>query len=564
MCNTNISKSFDTEHGGFSKADSFHAEIERLFEPYQSTSAPGCAVAVIKEGQIIYKRGYGMADLEHDVPIQPNSVFHVASISKQFTATAILLLMQDGKVLLDDDVRKYIPEVPDFGTPITIRHLIHHTSGLCDQWELLSLAGWRYAFDLITDQDILDVLSTQKELNFQPGEAYSYCNTGYTLLAQVVKRVSGKSYRQFTTERIFNPLGMNNTHFRDDHAEIVKNLAYGYICWEGEGEFRVSIPNFDTVGATGLVTTVEDLAKWDKNFYEPKVGGPAITQKIMVKGKLNNGEETDYSFGLAHGMYRGLPTISHGGADAGYGAYLLRFPEHHFSVACLCNLIDINASNLCKKIADICLVEELASSEQLEAANATYTTYSAEQELAAFAGYYWNDENQFERRIDWQAGKLLFSFASGASYEMKPVAFNQFRLVGLPAKIEFRREKVDSPLMLAFFFDGDEQEQLLRAATEFKPTSEQLASYVGIYRSEEIEPIYRITVEDGALMLRRLRYSPARLEPKIADHFSCPFGSIHFGADLKIAFSRDLQNKITGFMINTARSRAIRFNKIKD
>jgi CubicO group peptidase (beta-lactamase class C family) len=210
-----------------------HQQVDRVFGKWDSTASPGCARSVIKDGQIIYKHGYGMADLDHDIPINPETVFHVASISKQFTAAAVLLLAQEGKLSLDDDVRKYIPEVPDFGARITIRHLIYHTSGLRDQWNLLDLAGWRYSLDLITDDDVLALVSRQKELNFKPGEKHVYCNTGYTLLGQIVKRVSGQSLREFTADRIFKPLGMQSTHFRDDHGEIVKHIAYGYV--EGEG-----------------------------------------------------------------------------------------------------------------------------------------------------------------------------------------------------------------------------------------------------------------------------------------------------------------------------------------
>jgi CubicO group peptidase (beta-lactamase class C family) len=243
--------------------------VDKVFAEWDSTVSPGCALSVIKDGKIIYKRGYGMADLDHDIPISPETVFHVASISKQFTAAAILLLAQEGKLSLDDDVRKYVPELPDFGALITIRQLIHHTSGLRDQWSLLGLAGWRYSLDLITDDDVLDVMSRQKELNFLPGEKHVYCNTGYTLLAQIVKRVSGQSFREFTTSRIFKPLDMKSTHFRDDHAEIVKHIAYGYVNGEGGNSYRLSVTNFDTVGATSLLTTVEDLAQWDENFYHP-------------------------------------------------------------------------------------------------------------------------------------------------------------------------------------------------------------------------------------------------------------------------------------------------------
>ena len=538
-----------------------HAEVDKLLEPYDSPASPGCAVAVIKDGRIIYKRGYGMADLEHDVPIRPDSVFHIASHSKQFTAAAIVLLLHDGKLSLDDDARKYVPELPDFGTPITIRHLVHHTSGLCDQWALLSLAGWRYSLDLITDQDVLDVMCAQKALNFKPGAEYRYSNTGYTLLAQIVKRASGTSFRAFTTERIFKPLGMNHTHFRDDHAEIVKNIAYGYIREKSEDEFRLSIPHFDTVGATSLLTTVEDLALWDRNFYEPKVGGPAMVRQMMERGRLNNGKETDYSFGLVHGTYRGETTVFHGGADAGYRADVVRFPGQRFSVACLCNMAEMQPWQLCRKVADIYLASKLMEPERAVPGVSASTVHLTEQELAAFAGLYWSDEEQCDRRVDFKEGKLSLSFDSTERYDMQPVAQNRFRLEGYACEIEFRRGKAEDPLMLALSFEGGGQEQLLRGEPEFKPTPEQLSEYVGVYRGEEIEPVCRITVEDGALVLRRLKYPPVSLEPKILDNFSCPCGSIHFKADLRFVFFRDSQGRVTGFVVNFGSSQGNRFKK---
>ena len=305
-------------------------QVDKVFTKWDSTVSPGCALSVMKDGQIIYKRGYGMADLDHDVPINPETVFHVASVSKQFTAAAISLLAQEPKLSLDDDVRKYIKELPDFGATITIRHLIHHTSGLRDQWSLLSLAGWRRSHDLITDDDVLDLMSRQKDLNFKPGEKYLYSNTGYTLLAQIVRRVSGLSLREFTTNRIFKLLDMKSTHFRDDYQETVKHMAYGYRDGRGGNGYRLSVTNYDTVGATSLLTTVEDLAQWDENFYRPRVGGSELVEQQLQRGKLNSGKQLDYAFGLEHGKYRGLYTIDHDGGDAGYRADLLRFPEQHF------------------------------------------------------------------------------------------------------------------------------------------------------------------------------------------------------------------------------------------
>src|SRR5262245_53754702 len=228
------------------------ARVDKIFAHLDKTDSPGCALAVIKDSQIIYKRGYGMADLDHDIPIKPDTVFHVASISKQFTAMAIMLLAKQGKLSLDDKVQKYIAELREFDQPITIRHLLQHTSGLRDQWELLIMSGWRLSEDVVRDEDILDLVWRMKALNFQPGERYVYSNTGYTLAAQIVKRVSGQSLREFAEANIFTPLGMARTFFRDDHAVIVKNQAYAYVGAPNNG-FKLSVPNYVTVGASSLL-----------------------------------------------------------------------------------------------------------------------------------------------------------------------------------------------------------------------------------------------------------------------------------------------------------------------
>jgi CubicO group peptidase (beta-lactamase class C family) len=529
------------------------SKTDQVFEKYNSTVIPGCALSVIRSGRIIYKRGYGMADLDHDVPIRPETVFHVASISKQFTDAAIVLLAQEGKLSLDDDVRKYVQELPNFGTPITIRQLIYHTSGLRDQWALLGLAGWRYSLDLITDQDVLDVMSAQKELNFQPGEKFMYCNTGYTLLAQIVKRVSGKSFREFTTERIFQPLGMGSTHFRDDHAEVVKHIAYGYERGKGEGEFRISITNFDTAGATSLLTTVEDLALWQENFYEPRVGGTELTRQLLEKGKLNSGKELDYAFGLVHGKYRGLETVEHGGSDAGYRADLLRFPSQHFSVACLCNLAETNPGDLARKVADIYLAAELkAVAAKATAAEAKPVALS-EKQLATFAGLYWNKEEEGAIRVVLKDGELSAVSSAEQSIQMKPIAENRFRLTGPPTTMEFKRSQADGPLTMSFQADGADHADTLQAMTEYKPRKEQLTTFAGSYRSEEIEPVYRLTVEDGSLVLKRLKSKPDKLVPAITDYFTGSSGSLHF--------VRDSQGRVTGFILNAGRIRGVKFKK---
>ena len=530
-----------------------HRQVDKVFAKWDSTVSPGCALSVIKDGQIVYKRGYGMADLDHDIPINPETVFHVASISKQFTAAAILLLAQDGKLSLDDEVRKYVPELPDFGAPITIRQLIYHTSGLRDQWELLGLAGWRYSLDLITDDDVLELVSRQKDLNFQPGEKHVYCNTGYTLLAQIVKRVSGQSFREFTTNRFFKPLGMNNTHFRDDHAEIVKHIAYGYVEGPGDNSYRLSVTNFDTVGATSLLTTVEDLAQWDENFYHPRVGGSALVQGQLQRGKLNSGKELDYAFALVHGKYRGLPTIDHGGADAGYRADLLRFPEQHFSVACLCNKGEINPGELTHKVADIYLAEQFKEPLPSRPESSASPVPVPAQRLAQYAGLYWKKDDERALRVQAKDGKLFFAFSETDRIELTPLSESRFNLTGSRAAATFDQAPDGGPLRMSLQGPEAEMPDVFERVTQFQPTPDQLAAYAGAYVSEEIDPVYRIAVENGGLVLKRLKSKPQRLEPALEDYFQ--------GRNSYFHFQRDPAGKVTGFVLYSGRIKNFRFRK---
>ena len=418
--------------------------VDKVFTKWDRPDSPGCALGVYRGGQIVYKRGYGMEDLNEDVHITPGTVFHVASMSKQFTAGSIVLLAQQGKLSLDDNVRKYIPELPDFGHTITIRNLVYHTSGLRDQWALLELAGWRYSQDLITDEDVMSLMTRQKELNFKPGERHMYCNTGYTLLGLIVKRVSGMSLREFTTKNIFEPLGMTHTHFRDDHAEIIKHDAVGYEQETGK-PFEISITNFDTVGATSLHTTVEDLQRWDENFYRPKVGGPAFVKQMLEQGKLNNGEQLDYAFGLVIGKYKGLPTVDHGGADAGYRSDMTRFPEQHFSVAVLCNSAEADPSALGQQVADIVLAKEIkaagaATPAKEPAAKTTAGTpviLSAEQ-MAAFTGLYWNRENDAYVKVFVKERKLEVYMGGEEPLVLKPFGESQTSESACPGRLLIR------------------------------------------------------------------------------------------------------------------------------
>ena len=337
--------------------------LDLIFEPWSMRGAPGCAVSVMRGGDLLFAKGYGDANLEYDVPITPASVFHVASVSKQFTALAVGLLVADGRVSWDDDIRRYVPELPDFGEPVTLRHLAHHTSGIRDQWSLLQMAGWRWEGDVITQGDVLDLLSRQTAVHFPPGSRYLYSNSGYTLLAVVVERVSGRTLREFTTTRVFEPLGMTQTTFRDDHTMIVRNRAYAYESGRAGG-YRLSIPDFAVVGASSLFTTVQDLARWNRNFRTGEVGGRDVLRQLQEQGALAGGARISYGFGLVHGTHRGRPTIGHGGTDAGYRSEFLRFPGEDLGVAVLCNTRTADPGRLARDAADVFLPSAPANGER--------------------------------------------------------------------------------------------------------------------------------------------------------------------------------------------------------
>jgi CubicO group peptidase (beta-lactamase class C family) len=309
--------------------------IDRMFVDYAG-EGPGCTVAVVRDGKLLSAHAYGLADLDHEAPLVPDSVFHVASLSKQFTAFSIVLLEHRGKLSLDDDVRRWIPELPAFGgRRITLRHLLWHTSGLRDQWDLLDMAGWRVEEDIVTTPDILALVARQRDLNFDPGAEFYYSNTNYTLLGVIVERASGKSLRKFAEDEIFRPLSMTHTFFRDDHTEVVAGRALAYEK-RADGAWHRFIPGFDTVGATSLFTTALDLGKWGDNFDHPVVGDTAMMAEMVEPGQLNDGTILHYAKGLGVGRHRGVRVVEHGGNDAGYYASFLRFPDQHLAVACLC------------------------------------------------------------------------------------------------------------------------------------------------------------------------------------------------------------------------------------
>jgi CubicO group peptidase (beta-lactamase class C family) len=358
--------------------------------PFASPQTPGCAVGVSRAGSLVFAKGYGMADLEHDTPITPDTRFNIASVSKQFTAMSIVLLSLDGRLSLDDSIRKWVPEVPSFGTVITLRQLLTHTSGLRDYFTLLAVSGWPSDGQL-TERQFLTLVGRQKNLNFAPGDEFLYSNTGYALLSIVVRRASGQSLRSFAAERIFKPLGMTHTEFRDDHTALIPQRALGY---EPSGStYRINQPETDVVGDGGVYSTVEDLAKWDANFRSGRVGGQRAIAMLQEPARLNNGQTIPYALAMTIGEFHGLKTYSHSGAYGGYRSTLLRFPQRDMTIITLCNTSSASPI-LAERVGSIMLglAAENASATTLDLSSSPWVAGSSQAPADSSASRRRNDQ----------------------------------------------------------------------------------------------------------------------------------------------------------------------------
>lgn len=408
-------------------------KVDKLFAQWDKPDSPGCALGVIKDGKFVYKRGYGSANLDYNAPLSPESVFYIASTSKQFTAASILLLVRRGQVSLDDDIRKYFPELPKYEAPITINHLVHHTSGVRDYLELMGMAGRRMD-ELFANEDAVELIARQKGLNFKPGERFLYSNSNYVLMAEIVRRASGKSLREFADENIFRPLGMTNTHFNDDRTAVVKNRVVSYAPI-GNGRFRQFIKTIEAMGDGNLLTTVEDLAKWDQNFYDNKVGGEGFSQQMLTRTKLNNGEEITYAFGLGNEEYKGLKAVAHGGGFMGFRTEMIRFPEQRFTMICLCNVGAANPGALARQVADLYLADHIkpaeARSNSAPAAPSPQPslTLTAEQ-LAEYTGAYYSEELDTTYRVVIENGMLLIKARNAPRVGLVSQTKDEFRQLG--------------------------------------------------------------------------------------------------------------------------------------
>jgi len=532
-------------------ADEKTDNVDKLFSKWDSTVSPGAALAIIKDGKIIYKRGYGMANLEHNIPITTTSVFRIGSTSKQFTASCIAILALQGKISLDDDIRKHIKELPEYEKPITIRHLLHHTSGIRDYLALSSIAALPDDH-FYTPEDSVELLSRQKGLNFLPGEEHLYSNSGYFLLGVIVERASGKSLNDFAQTHIFKPLGMKNTHFHDDHTMVVKNRADGYSPLK-KG-FRIDMTTLDHVGDGGVFTTVEDLFLWDQAFYSYKLG-KELMELIQTPGMLNNGEKLDYAFGLGINEYKGLKRVSHGGGFVGFRAQMARFPEQKFTVICLANLGTINPSRLCLQVADIYLADKLEKDvEAPEKKEKVKAVTLSKQELEDKTGNYEDERTGTWTIISMKEGKLVME-AWGEKYVLTPVSKTRFRALDAPFdnSIEFFPDERGRIRKAKVTIEGGEEINLVKAPPLSPLTPSQLKEYAGEYYNDELPVTYKLAVEKGSLFFKHKNAPEGALKAMDRDKFTTRW--------FNIEFVRDKRKRIKGFVLGAGRAANIEFVK---
>jgi CubicO group peptidase (beta-lactamase class C family) len=518
-------------------ADSKEQAVDHLFAAFAKPRSPGCSVGVIHKGNFVYKKSFGEASLEFGVPLTPESVFYVGSVSKQFTAASVLLAAERGYLSLDDNVRKYLPELPDYGHRVTLRQMLHQTSGFRDFFDLFALAGGNPS-EIASTTEILKLIVRQKGLNGIPGAEWNYSNSNYFLLAEVVQRATRKTLAQFAAENIFEPLGMKHTLFFDDNTLVVPNRVAAYDPGKG-GNFLVDwSASYNLIGGGGLMTTVDDLLNWDRNFYGNKLGKGTLVHQLESHGVLDNGNQINYALGLILGEYRGLPTVEHNGANFGYRSEYLRFPQQEFSAIVLCNVSSAGVVGLAHKIADFYIEDDLARTSE--------TRVSAELPgPETFAGTYLDPCTKTIYKFTAQGGDLV-----GWGETLQRVAAYQFYDLQGDIMTFSKNDSVmhlSLPIPGELYFSGDRVEALELAAAE-------LGRFTGNFHSEELDTTYALSVVNGRLTVKVPNNPPIPLDAAGPNEFY----SSNLG---DLVFHLDPDHRVRGFSLSTQASRGIPFTK---
>lgn len=518
-----------TLHG---QSTELSAITDRALAVWNNTHGPGCAVGIARGGRTLLTRGYGMADLAGDRPITPNTILESGSVAKQFTATAVLLLMQDGKLALDDDARKYLPELPVYGRTLTIRHLLTHTSGLREWSNLVAWQGWPRGLRAHTQTDVFDIITRQKSLNYPVGDFYSYTNSGFLLLRTIIERVSGMPFMRFTAERIFTPLGMTHTQWRADFTALVPGLAQAYA--RRDDGWHVDMPLDNVIGAGGLLTTVGDWLIWNEALTK-KTLGAAVGDSITRQMKLTSGLEIQYALGLIVTRYRGLKEISHSGSTAGYSTFLARYPEQdNLSIAVMCNAAGAAATAYTHAIVD-------AMVPGLPRPAVADTVAADAASSASLRGIYRDTRTNTTLQLDTARGQLQ---RSGGGV-LRPLRDGTYQMGA--ARVRFTRAADGRALtMRQPTSDGDTVVYAYAAVSPWMPSAAELATIAGQYRSDEIGVTFTVGLAGGRITLSPRVGVVDTLTPTYRDAFSTGGESAWF--------TRDAKGKVTAMHLGSARA----------
>lgn len=480
-------------------------KIDKIFSRWNAPNSPGGTVGIIKDGKLIFTKGYGMANLDYNIPNDPKTVFSIASTSKQFTAASIILLSEQGKLSLEDTLMKFFPNFPDYANEVTVQHLLNHTSGIRDYIILARLSGLTVD-DYYTNEIVEKLLTNQQELNFTPGDEYLYSNSGYWLLGQIVEKVSGFTLAEFAKKNIFDPLEMKDTHFHDNQNQIVKNRATGYRP-DRKGGYYIYNTKLNMIGDGGVITNVNDLAKWDATFYHSNLFNKGFWDKMTENGILNDGSKINYAKGLNINTYKGLKTITHSGGYVGYRTEFIRFPEAQFSVIILANRTDSSPTRMAYKIADLFL------EDQYKKENSTQTKkYSPEikdfksitltkKELNAFEGFYWDGKSKMSRELKVRNDTLNYVRNDGSATMMVPISKNKFKLIGprVPVICEMSSNGNTKEFTLNLPNAAPITYVAYKPITAFSETD--LESYSGDYYSKELDAVYTLKTKKDRMFL---------------------------------------------------------------
>lgn len=539
--------------------DSIEIKIDTLIAHMGLSSAtPGGVVAVIKNGKIIFTKAYGLANFETKEPNRASTLFNLGSVSKQFTAAAILMLANEKKLSLKDDIRKYLPDFPDYGYTITIENLIHHTCGIRSNDVLMLLAGTPDAIE--TQEAIYNLIVKQKSLNFKPGDEFLYSNSGYVLLVKIIEKTSGMTFGKFIEERIFKPVGMNQTIIYDKHDKIIKNSASGHT-WGGDEKFkRTDSMNSTVVGQSNIYTCVEDFLKWDNNFYKNNLGKWDFTKEMTTLTTLNNGDTCSYAFGLDISEHNGLRTISHQGGTGDFTAQYVQIPSEKFAVVCLFN-IPVDVTGLAYNITDLYIKGKTTKVDvSLHPEKAKVDPAI----LQAYVGKYFDEKQWLLATITRETDHLVFEAPYQDKFEIYPSSDTSFFVSFADMKLIFSKDPQGKTEKVTIIQDGQKIPLRYMGTNVFPLKAEELSQYAGEFYSEEINTTYPVFFKDNKLyvkfpqsLARFCKDNPeAELISEYADYFSSPVSSLHF--------TRNAKNEISGFILkDVGRVRNLVFSKVK-